>query len=197
VELRLEEGRLVARVPRRISAQELAPVLSGLRRQLWRGLARSRVFDEARLDALAREVVRCRLDDLDLPPFTVRFSRRQRRRWGSCSSDGRNGSIRISERLRGHPAWVLEHLLLHELIHLRVPDHGPRFQALLERCPHRQRAEGYLEALEGLQLLGQETPEGAALLARLRTRVEVDAQEASIPPSDGIADLPLFGSASA
>ena len=193
VELRLEEGRLVARAPRRMPARELEDVLAGLRRRLWEGLRRKRVFEDSQLEDLAAKVARRRLADLSLPPFSVRFSRRQRRRWGSCTTDGGRGSIRISERLRGHPTWVLEHLLLHELIHLEVADHGPRFAALLARCPHAERAGGYLEALESLNLLGEEIGEGPTLLARLRARVETDEGEALAPPRpDGSEDLPLF-----
>jgi len=191
VELRLENGRLVARVPLRISRRELDRLLPSLRERLWKDLSKRRVFDDHRLGELAARVARERLGELLLPPFTVRFSRRQHKRWGSCTLDRRldRGSIRISERLRGHPTWVLEHLLLHELIHLRVPNHGPRFQALLRRCPHRDRAEAYLEALESVGLLGLELPEGARLLRFARAEAEEEISGTEAPP---VEDLPLF-----
>lgn len=43
------------------------------------------------------------------------------------------------------PEYVLDYVLLHELAHLLVPDHGPRFWALLEAYPRTERARGYLE----------------------------------------------------
>jgi hypothetical protein len=178
----------------------LDEALRSLRVQLWEDLRRKRVFDPAALLGCATRVARDRLADLDLPPYEVRFSRRQNRRWGSCTHDpaAPMGRIRISERLRGHPVWVLEHLLLHELIHLRVPDHGPRFRALMERCPHRERAEGYLEALEGLALLGAELPIGEELLERMDLCVvaELGQDEGEILRAavHGLEDLPLFDS---
>ena len=156
VELSLESGQLVARVPMRLARRELDLLIPELRERLWRRLRASHVFDQETLAARARWVAEHRLAALALPPFTVRFSARQRRRWGSCTADGSGGSIRISDRLVGHPTWVLDHLLHHELIHLRVANHGDRFQRLLAQCPHAERAAGYLEALETVALLQDE-----------------------------------------
>jgi predicted metal-dependent hydrolase len=43
---------------------------------------------------------------------------------------------------------VLDYLLVHELAHLEVPSHGPRFWSLVERYPLTERARGYLMALD-------------------------------------------------
>lgn len=154
MEVALENGCFVARVPLRASESKLQPVLKRLRSQLWERLRREGVYDQTTLEQRALRVARQHLADLDLPPFTVRFSRRQHKRWGSCTFDGRVGRIRISAHLLGHPNWVVDGVLLHELIHLVVFDHGPRFQALLARDPLRDRALGYLEALENLDRIG-------------------------------------------
>jgi hypothetical protein len=37
-------------------------------------------------------------------------------------------------------------VLIHELAHLEVPDHGARFHALVDRYELRERATGYLIA---------------------------------------------------
>lgn len=200
VELRLEDGRLLARVPSRISRRELDEILPHLRAQLWTELSKKRVFDEEALQRCATRVVEQRLSDLELPPYRIRFTTRQHRRWGSCTYDPSvpEGRIRISERLRGHPVWILEHLILHELIHLKIPDHGPRFHAMMERCPHFERAEGYLEALEGLALLGEDVPQGEALLGGLEERLELEWEqkegEILLAALHGLQDLPLFTS---
>ena len=156
VELGMSGGRLVARVPRRINQRELQELLQELRAGMNADLARKQIVDDAVL-AAAAELVRARwLADLSLPPYGVRFAGRMRKRWASCSVDAHGvGTIRVSRLLRGHPRWLLEHLLLHELIHLRVANHGPRFQALLARSPHGARADGYLEALEHREQWGR------------------------------------------
>ena len=73
----------------------------------------------------------------------MRWANNQQERWGSCTPA--DGTIRISTRLRGLPAWVLDYVILHELAHLIVPKHGPRFWRLLEAYPRTERARGYLE----------------------------------------------------
>jgi predicted metal-dependent hydrolase len=76
-------------------------------------------------------------------PSSVRWSGNQGRRWGSCTVG--DGSIRISDRLRGMPAWVTDYVLLHELAHLLHAGHGPEFWAELEAYPRTERARGFLE----------------------------------------------------
>ncbi|WP_107416663.1 MULTISPECIES: M48 family metallopeptidase [unclassified Streptomyces] len=76
-------------------------------------------------------------------PASVRWVTNQNTRWGSCPPA--EGSIRLSHRLQGMPEYVVDYVLLHELAHLLVPGHGPRFWRLLESYPRTERARGYLE----------------------------------------------------
>jgi predicted metal-dependent hydrolase len=78
-------------------------------------------------------------------PATVRWVTNQNSRWGSCTPA--EGSIRLSHRLHGMPEYVVDYVLLHELAHLLVPGHGPRFWRLLEAYPRTERARGYLEGV--------------------------------------------------
>lgn len=78
-------------------------------------------------------------------PASVRWVTNQNTRWGSCTPA--EGSIRLSHRLRGMPGYVIDYVLLHELAHLVVPGHGPRFWQLLEAYPRTERARGFLEGV--------------------------------------------------
>ena len=78
-------------------------------------------------------------------PRSVRWVTNQNTRWGSCTPA--EGSIRLSHRLQGMPEYVVDYVLLHELAHLLVPGHGPRFWELLEAYPKTERARGYLEGV--------------------------------------------------
>lgn len=84
-------------------------------------------------------------------PDTVRWVTNQNSRWGSCTPA--EGSIRLSHRLQGMPEYVIDYVLLHELAHLLVPGHGPRFWKLLESYPRTERARGYLEGVDGVDRL--------------------------------------------
>jgi predicted metal-dependent hydrolase len=54
--------------------------------------------------------------------------RAQRSRWASCSAGGR---MSFNWRLLLAPERVLDYVVWHEVCHLEVPDHSPRFWALL------------------------------------------------------------------
>ena len=64
---------------------------------------------------------------LDVEPVAVSV-RDQRTRWGSASRQGR---LAFSWRLILAPPDALETVVIHELAHLRVFGHGPRFWALV------------------------------------------------------------------
>lgn len=85
----------------------------------------------------------------DLPePRSIRWSNRQRMRWGSCNQS--SGEILISHRLAEVPRWVLDYVIVHELAHLVVRGHPPAFHRLVARYPRAERAAGYLEAVGDL-----------------------------------------------
>ena len=91
-------------------------------------------------------------------PTAVRWSTNQGRRWGSCTPS--DGTIRISDRVRGMPRWVLDYVLLHELAHLLHAGHGPEFWAELDAYPRTLRARGFLEGYAYAAERGVPRPSG-------------------------------------
>ena len=75
---------------------------------------------------------------------SVRWVGNMTRRWASCSVD--SGRIRVSDRLKEVPGYVLDSVIIHELVHTWIPDHGPDFHAWAAKAPQAERAAGYLEA---------------------------------------------------
>jgi len=70
--------------------------------------------------------------------------RAQRSRWGSCSPSGR---IALNWRLIQVPPAVRDYVLLHELTHLDVSNHSPRFWKALEVvCPWHREARAWLRS---------------------------------------------------
>ena len=131
------DGRVRVLIPAHLSTGEEATVVAELVQKVTRKLESQTVDLEER----AREVAR----RYGLPiPTRVEWSQRQDLRWGSCTP--RDGSIRIASRLAGVPGWVLDWVLVHELAHLEVPNHGERFKLLVSRYELGERAEGYLVA---------------------------------------------------
>ena len=78
------------------------------------------------VDLMGRARALCRTYDIPRPA-SVRWVTNQNSRWGSCTPA--DGAIRLSDRLRTVPLWVVDYVLVHELAHLRHPDHSPAFWA--------------------------------------------------------------------
>lgn len=60
---------------------------------------------------------------LDYRPKKIRVSD-TRRRWASCST---SGTLSFCWRLVLAPPEVIDYVIVHELVHMRQPDHSPRF----------------------------------------------------------------------
>jgi predicted metal-dependent hydrolase len=101
----------------------------------YRRAARSEVAE--RLDAA------CAAAGLRYSGLTIRG---QRTRWASCS---RTGAMSFNWRLLLAPAAVLDYVVWHEVCHLEVLDHSPRFWSLVAAyCP------GYREQVRWLRRHG-------------------------------------------
>jgi predicted metal-dependent hydrolase len=136
------DGTIEVRVPAGLLAAEEARLVENLVARITRRRAGADIDLAARAERLAR---RYRLPE----PVRIDWADNQSSRWGSCTPARR--TIRISRRLSGFPAWVLDYVIVHELAHLAVSGHGPEFWALVERYPRTERARGFLIAkgLEG------------------------------------------------
>jgi predicted metal-dependent hydrolase len=71
-------------------------------------------------------------------PYRDLTIRAQRTRWASCSATGR---MSFNWRLLLAPERVLDYVVWHEVCHLQILDHSPRFWALLERHWPRYRED--------------------------------------------------------
>ncbi|MEV0974985.1 M48 family metallopeptidase [Microtetraspora glauca] len=75
-------------------------------------------------------------------------------RWGSCSQDGQ---VNIHWATMQLSPTLIDYVLVHELAHLRRPDHGPEFWRIVERT-----MPGYEDCRERLRRAGNDLwlPEG-------------------------------------
>ncbi|WKD59686.1 M48 family metallopeptidase [Corynebacterium caspium] len=76
---------------------------------------------------------------------SIRWVSNQTSKWGSCTV--LTGDIRISDRLNIVPTYVLDAVLIHELVHTFIAGgHTEEFWDWADRAPHAEKAKGYLEA---------------------------------------------------
>lgn len=64
---------------------------------------------------------------LRVDPRVIRVQR-MTRKWGSCST---TGIITLAEDLTEQEAGFQDFVIAHELLHLRVPNHGKVFKSLM------------------------------------------------------------------
>ena len=121
--------------PRDRDGEDLRPVAAA-----WL-LGRAKRLLPPRLLVLAEQF------DLTVTRVSVR---NQRARWGSCATGGR---ISLNWRLIQTPDDVRDYVLIHELMHLRQPNHSARFWALVARaCPGHEASRRWLRAHEAALL---------------------------------------------
>ncbi len=129
--VRSESGR--ARVHRR-GEELLAPAGDQRLPALERWYRRA-----ARDEIAARLNVACWQSGNSYSRLTIRG---QRTRWASCSPDG---AMSFNWRLLLGPEPVLDYVVWHEVCHLEVMDHSPRFWTLLaSRCPDYRAQKAWL-----------------------------------------------------
>ena len=81
--------------------------------------------------------------------------RSQRTRWASCSS---KGGMSFNWRLLLAPPAILDYVVEHEVCHLEVMDHSPRFWALLEsRVPDWRTPSRWLKRYGSTLVLPDDT----------------------------------------
>jgi predicted metal-dependent hydrolase len=97
----------------------------------------------ARAEVAARLDAACARAGLEYTRLTIRA---QKTRWASCSRDG---GMSFNWRLLLAPEAVLDYVVWHEVCHLAVLDHSPRFWSMVARyCP------GYREQVRWLRRNG-------------------------------------------
>ncbi len=132
----------------RLRLKVVAPGLLSLRGNCSRTPAPSRTFCAAgscvrAAEALAPLLEAC-AQEMELP-YRRLAVRRQRTRWGSCST---RGTISLNCCLLFQRPEVVRYLLVHELAHVRHMNHSARFWDLVARyCPDCRRLDR--ELLDG------------------------------------------------
>lgn len=142
VSARREGDRTIVMVPASMTRAEEARVVADLVAKLDARDTKRRVARSD--DALARRAadLAARYVPEAPAPASVRWVTNQNSRWGSCTPS--EGTIRLSHRLRDMPDHVVDAVLVHEITHLVVSGHGPRFDAISERYPRMVEAMGFL-----------------------------------------------------
>jgi hypothetical protein len=135
-----KDGRVVVVLPARMPRADRPDMVDHLVRRV---LAQRPHVTSSDTDLAARAAA---LSDryLDgVSPSSIRWVTNQFSRWASCTCT--STEIRVSDRLRVVPGWVLDAVLVHELAHLVEPNHSARFRSLVARYARSAEADVYLD----------------------------------------------------
>ncbi len=135
--------RIVVMIPARMSRREEREWVETMVARVTAAERRRRPSDGDLAERAAR--LSARYLDSRAKPTSVRWVSNQRSRWGSCTPA--DGTIRLSTRLQGMPAYVIDYVLLHELTHLVVHGHDEQFWSWVNRYDMTERARGFLEGV--------------------------------------------------
>jgi predicted metal-dependent hydrolase len=104
---------------------------------------------EQRARLLSRKYLGQDLFETHKVPVKIRWVTNQNSRWGSCTPD--EGTIRLSHRMQRMPDYVIDSVIVHELIHLLVTDHSQAFYELMNKFPQHEKAKAYLDGYSHAQ----------------------------------------------
>lgn len=140
---KLFEDRIQVRIPAHLAPMEEERLVNEVVAKLQRRMSSTKLSDtdlQARAETLNTTLLEGRATI-----GSIRWVTNQNKRWGSCTTT--TGDIRISHRLKGVPQYVLDAVIVHELVHTFITDgHSKTFWDWADRVPKAERAKGFLEA---------------------------------------------------
>jgi len=89
------------------------------------------IYKETRISVLTKEQLKAEIihwaDTMKVKPAQIRIQR-MTKKWASCSATGR---VSFSYDLLQEPEPFRKYVIIHELLHLQVPNHGRLFKSLM------------------------------------------------------------------
>lgn len=143
----VRQDTIQVRVPTHLRPDDLERLLHDILVRVEKKRARSLQKNDLSLEQRAQAINRQYFDG-ELRWHTIRWVSNMARRLGSCTEGGAtDGDIRISDRIKTWPMYVVDYVIAHELAHRKYPNHSVEFWAYLARYPHLERARGFIEGV--------------------------------------------------
>lgn len=143
---RLPDGSLHLRVPYRLPRRRIGPLLEQISEQLDRITASHAQRTDALLQKRAELIIQKYFKG-SIQFNAIRWVSNMRSRLGSCTRGvSTDGEIRLNDKIRYWPDWVVDYVIAHELMHRKHPNHSADFWKDLKAVyPLTERARGFIE----------------------------------------------------
>ena len=142
------DGSILLRLPYRFPKRQVPGLLKQIESQLDKGVRQARRRTDADLQARAEKINRKYFEGR-IEWQAIRWVGNMETRLGSCTNGGStDGHIRISDKIKGWPQWVIDYVIAHELTHRLHPDHSKAFWQTLQRAyPKTELARGFIQGI--------------------------------------------------
>lgn len=148
------DGSILLRIPSRFPKRQIPDLLKQITQQMDKRIKQAKRRTDADLQERAEEINRKYFRG-QIEWKAIRWVGNMNARLGSCTNGGStDGHIRISDKIKDWPQWVVDYVIAHELVHRLHSDHSKDFWATLtDGYPKTERARGFILGLgfvEGL-----------------------------------------------
>jgi predicted metal-dependent hydrolase len=143
---RLPDGSLYLRVPYRLPGRRIGRLLEQISDQLDKITVSHARRNDTSLQKRA-ELINQKYFKGSIQFNAIRWVSNMHSRLGSCTRGGRtDGEIRLNNKIRSWPDWVVDYVIAHELMHRKHPNHSADFwKDLTAIYPLTERARGFIE----------------------------------------------------
>ncbi|MFZ7942770.1 M48 family metallopeptidase [Neobacillus sp. 19] len=126
--LYFKQGRFIANIPANMTDEEKVNKLCDLFKEWYINQGKRKV----------EERLRVYFPKMELEPTKIAF-KEQQKRWGTCTKEG---AIYLNWRILMAPMSVVDYVLVHELAHIKYPDHSADYwrfvRSILPDYEHRK-----------------------------------------------------------
>jgi hypothetical protein len=145
---RLPDGKLLLRIPHRLPRYKVSSLLEQIANQL----DKTTIIHAQRTDSDLQqraELINQKHFKGSIQWNAIRWVSNMQSRLGSCTRGGStDGQIRISNKIKIWPDWVVDYVIAHELLHRRHPNHSDVFwNELRAAYPLTEQARGFIHGV--------------------------------------------------
>jgi predicted metal-dependent hydrolase len=145
---RMPDGTLLLRIPYRLPKRRIGTLLEQVTSQLDKSITLHSFRNDADLQQRA-ELINTKHFGGMIRWSAIRWVSNMQTRLGSCTRGGStDGHIRISDKVKDWPDWVVDYVIAHELLHRLHPNHSNSFwDELRAAYPLTEQARGFIHGV--------------------------------------------------
>jgi predicted metal-dependent hydrolase len=136
------------RIPYRLPKRQIPDLLKQITQRLDKQIKQAKRRTDADLHERARYINKKYFGG-SIEWKAIRWVGNMNQRLGSCTNGGStDGHIRISDKIKNWPQWVIDYVIAHELVHRLHSDHSKAFwDTLTKGYPKTERARGFIQGM--------------------------------------------------